>query len=185
METQHLEPATMSFFSRIFSQDNPNEVMQPLYQAIVAEGRRLAWYEQGEVPDSIDGRFDMIAAIFSLVVIRLEDEREQAQNLAWLTEIFIRDMDGQIRQIGISDVVVGKHVGRMMGALGGRMGAYREALQGKEDLNEALIRNLYRGNSPGQSAVEFVATKIRLFETQLAELSSADIISGQLPVAAS
>ena len=112
----------MSFFSKIFSRDKANAGMRPLYQAIVREGRQIAWYEEGQVPDSLDGRFDMIAAIFSLVMIRLEKEPELNQQVAWLTEIFISDMDGQLRQIGIGDMVVSKHVGRIMGALGGRVG---------------------------------------------------------------
>ena len=87
----------MSFFSKIFSRDNPNVKMQPLYNAIVSEGRQLGWYEEAQVPDSIDGRFDMIAAIFSLILIRLEKDEERGQDIAWLTEIFISDMDGRLR----------------------------------------------------------------------------------------
>ena len=88
----------MSFFSKIFSRDNPNAKLQPLYNAIVSEGRQLGRYEEAQVPDSLDGRFDMIAAIFSLVLIRLEKDEEWGQDIAWLTELFIRDMDGQLRR---------------------------------------------------------------------------------------
>src|SRR3546814_20179510 len=74
---------------------------------------------------SVDGRFDMLALVMTLVLLRLDSEGEPLRQAAVdLTERFIDDMDGQLRQIGIGDFVVGKHVGKMMGALGGRMDAY-------------------------------------------------------------
>lgn len=171
----------MSILKRLFSKENPNIIMQPLYAAIIGEGRRSFWYEAGEVPDTIDGRFDMIAAILSLVLIRLESEESTAQETTWLTELFISDMDGQLRQIGIGDMVVGKHVGRMMGALGGRMAAYREGLGGRADFGQALTRNLYRGEAPGQQALERVADALRNFEGNLARTETANILAGEIP----
>ena len=171
----------MSFFSKIFSRDNPNAKMQPLYNAIVSEGRQLAWYEEAQVPDSIDGRFDMIAAIFSLVLIRLEKDEARGQELAWLTEVFIKDMDGQLRQIGIGDMIVGKHVGRMMGALGGRVGAYRKALENGADLNDAIVRNIFRGEKPGDAALDILASRLTAYHAALKDCAADAIIAGQLP----
>ena len=155
--------------------------MQPLYNAIVREGRQLAWYEEAQVPDSLDGRFDMIAAIFSLVLIRLEKDEERGQELAWLTELFIRDMDGQLRQIGIGDMIVGKHVGRMMGALGGRVGAYREALEKGADLRAAIVRNIFRGEKPEDAALDILASRLSAFHAALHASEADAIIAGQLP----
>ncbi|WP_373491703.1 ubiquinol-cytochrome C chaperone family protein [Parasphingorhabdus sp.] len=172
----------MSFFSKIFSRDNPNVKMQPLYNAIVSEGRQLAWYEEAQVPDSLDGRFDMIAAIFSLVLIRLEKDDRQGQDIAWLTEIFIKDMDGQMRQIGIGDMIVGKHVGRMVGALGGRVGAYREALEQGADLREAIVRNIFRGEQPEEAALDILANRLAAYHVALQACDTDDVIAGHLPV---
>ncbi len=171
----------MSFLDKLFSKENPNAEMQPLYDAIIAEGRRLFWYEEGAVPDSLDGRFDMIAAIFVLVLIRLESDESANQQASWLTELFITDMDGQLRQIGIGDMVVGKHVKRMMGALGGRIGAYRESIDDTEKLVEALNRNLYRGDEPNKEAIKFVATHLQQFHADLISTGTAEIISGTIP----
>jgi hypothetical protein len=91
--------------------------MLPLYQAVVHRGRAVHWYVEGGVPDTLDGRFDMIAAVLTLVLLRLE-QADLRHESVWLTELFIDDMEGQLRQIGIGDLVVGKHVGRMMSALG-------------------------------------------------------------------
>ncbi len=79
------------------------------------------------MPDTIDGRFDMVAAMLSLALIRMETLGLQGEG-ARLTEIFVEDMDGQVRQIGFGDLVVGKQIGKMMSALGGRIAAYRAAL---------------------------------------------------------
>jgi len=171
----------MSLLSKIFARENPNLAMRPLYEAIVKEARRLSWYEQGGVPDTIDGRFDIIVVILSLVLIRLEAEKDTAQASAWLTEIFVSDMDGQLRQIGIGDMIVGKHIGKMMSALGGRLGAYRDALTGKADLRGAIVRNVFRGEMPDDIALGFVAASLEQFYQSLVGISAEDIIFGTLP----
>lgn len=149
-----------NLFQRLFARTDPKDAMQPLYQAIIREGREPHWYLEGEVPDTIDGRFDMIVAILAQVLMRLE-ALGAAQESVWLTELFVDDMDGQLRQQGIGDVVVGKHVGRMMSALGGRLAAYRAALTGEADLAEALSRNLYRSVAPVPAALAHVEAEIR------------------------
>lgn len=173
----------MSFFSRFLSREKPNRVMQPLYTAIVAEGRRPQWYEKGAVPDTLDGRFDMIAAILAVVLMRLDHDGKR-QEYAWLTEIFVQDMDGQLRQIGVGDMVVGKHIKNMMKALGGRLAAYGEALRGEGDLGEALVRNLYRGEKPEQKALDMMTTAVRHFHDRTMQAGINDILAGKLPEAA-
>ena len=175
----------MSLLTKIFSRENPNIVMQPLYEAIIGEGRRPGWYENGGVPDSLDGRFDMIAAIFSLVLLRLETDGDMEQETAWLTEHFVQDMDGQLRQIGIGDMVVGKHVGKMMGALGGRLGAYRDAFAGRQQLEEVLTRNLYRDEPPGAAEIAFTISGLREFHDQLSASPIDNVLAGDIPEALS
>jgi cytochrome b pre-mRNA-processing protein 3 len=129
---------------------------ESLYNAVVAEARRPAWYIEGAVPDTIDGRFDMVALVLSLVMIRLEDAGA-AQLCADLTERFIADMDGSLRQDGVGDQVVGKHIGRMVAALGGRLGAYRDSRTDDVAFAVALRRNLWRGEP-----VDLAATSLAL-----------------------
>lgn len=155
--------------------------MLPLYTAIVSEGRRAHWYAQGGVPDTLDGRFDMIAAILSLVLLRLEGEPDKKQESVWLTETFIDDMDGQLRQIGIGDVVVGKHIGRMMSALGGRITAYRDAFADAGALPDTLVRNLYRGDAPQSAALAHVEAALRQFQSGLATVPTNRLLAGDLP----
>jgi cytochrome b pre-mRNA-processing protein 3 len=70
----------MTLLKRLFGKGEPDPKLKliPLYNQIVAKAREPHWYIEGQVPDSIDGRFDMVAAILSLVLLRLEDSGSYA-----------------------------------------------------------------------------------------------------------
>ncbi len=172
----------MALLASLFRRTDPKDALRPLYDAVVARGRQPHWYVEGQVPDTLDGRFDMIAAILSLVLLRMET-LGAADDSVRLTELFVDDMDGQLRQIGIGDLVVGKHIGRMMSALGGRLGAYREALAPGGDLGSALERNLYRGEPPAREAVAHVADRLRAFAGRLDDANLDTLRAAKLPVA--
>jgi len=170
----------MGFLDRLFGRKD-RDALTPLYNAVVTEARRPAWYLEGQVPDTLDGRFDMVAAVLSLVLLRLEEEGEVGRApSAYLTEIFVEDMDGQLRESGIGDIVVGKHIGRMMGALGGRLGALREAFAGG-DLDGAIDRNIYRGAVPGDGAHAAVREGLTGLRARLAGAPAAELIAGGWP----
>lgn len=171
----------MSFFQRIFGEAKQREPLQPLYRAIVAKGREPAWYRDGKVPDTLDGRFDMIAAILSLVLLRLEAEGEATRDqTVLLTEIFIKDMDAELRQLGVGDYVVGKHVGRMMGALGGRLTALRAA-RAAGSLDAAVARNIFHEAPPSEAALAFVASGLEAFAGALDATPVEGVLAGRLP----
>ena len=90
-------------------------------------------------------------------------------------------MDAQLRQIGVGEFAVGKHIGRMMSALGGRLSAYREGLKQGGDLEGALVRNLYRGEKPSPEALTYVAGELRALNARLAARVLADVLQGELP----
>jgi len=170
----------MGVWRRLFGRSE-RDALAPLYGHVVAEARRPDWYRAGRVPDTLDGRFDMVAAVLSLVLLRLEDEGEPGRApAAYLAELFVEDMDGQLRERGIGDVVVGKHVGRMMGALGGRLGALREAFAGGE-LDDVIARNIYRGAPPSGEALATVRDGLIALRDRMEVLPSADLIAGAWP----
>ncbi len=171
----------MSLLDRLFHRKpDPRQSMQPLYSAVVHRGRAVHWYVEGAVPDTLDGRFDMIAAVLSLVLLRLE-QADLRHESVWLTELFVDDMEAQLRQIGIGDIVVGKHIGRMVSALGGRLSAYKEGLAPDGDLNAALRRNLYRGEPVADTAVADVEARLRAFSDALSLWPAASLLAGDLP----
>lgn len=171
----------MSLLSRLFA-PRPAPRGVPLYEAIVARGREPHWYQAGEVPDTLDGRFDMIAAVLSVVLLRLEreDDDDVRQLNTALAERFVDDMDGQLRQIGFGDMIVGKHIGRMMAMLGGRLGAYRDGIAAG-DLKPALTRNLYRGAAPADEAIAHVERELLAFADRLVSADIATLEAGRLP----
>lgn len=158
------------------SDPDPREARRPLWNAVVATARAPHWYVEGGVPDTLDGRFDMVSLVTALVLHRVDDDPEQALAGVQLTELFVNDMDGQMRQIGFGDMVVGKQVGRMMGALGGRLGAYR-APDGSDALRAALIRNLWRGKAPDDAALTHVMAAVAALRGALAAMPVAELVA--------
>jgi cytochrome b pre-mRNA-processing protein 3 len=171
----------LTFLARLFRRRDRTAAL-PLYDAVIACARQPHWYLDGGVSDTLDGRFDMVAAVLSIVILRLEEDPEGPVPIAQLTERFIDDMDAQVRQIGFGDMVVGKHVGRMMGMLGGRLGAYRDGLaKGDGSLDEALVRNLYRGEAPAKEALAHTRDELILLRARLAPVPVATLMEGRLP----
>ena len=170
---------TMGLLQRLFGRADRGTAPL-LYRQIVARGRDPHWYREGAVPDTIDGRFDMIAAVLAVVLIRLESEPPGVPVSTALAECFIDDMDGQLREIGVGDIVVGKHMGRMMGMLGGRLGVYRTGLA-QNALGEALVRNLYRGQAPDGAALDHVEAGLLGLRDRLASTPIATLVAGELP----
>lgn len=150
-----------------------------LYNAVIERARAPHWYEAGGVPDTLDGRFDMVVAVLALVLLRLEGDAQSAAVGARLTERFVTDMDGQLRESGIGDIGVGKHIGKMMGMLGGRLGAYREGLVAG-DLSVALLRNVYRGVTPAPPAVAHTQAALMALHGALATTPAAKVIAGDI-----
>ena len=173
----------MPLLSRLFGEKRQRARLEPLSGAIVAAGRSPAWYVAGRVPDTVEGRFDMIASLLALMLLRLEDEGEAARaDSVLLTEAFIDDMDGSLRQIGIGDFTVGKHIGRLMGALGGRLEAFREALARNGDLEAEAGRNIFRDSPPDGEALAFVASSLKGFAAGLGDRSREQLLRGEIPI---
>ena len=171
----------MSLFKRLFAKGDDRAIVRPLYAAVAAYARQPHWYVEGEVPDTIDGRFEMVSLLLSLVLIRLDRIGEAAAApAALLAEVFVEDMDGQMRELGMGDVVVGKHIGKMMSALGGRLGAYRAGLEGKASFGEALVRNLYAGSAPSAGALLHVEAELRATFDRLAGRSLGTLLAGNI-----
>jgi cytochrome b pre-mRNA-processing protein 3 len=166
----------MGFLARVFGGKRDRVAMMPLYRAIVDEARRPDWYARARVPDTMDGRFDMVALVLSLVLLRFEREGAAGQMPSvLLTEVFIDDMDGTMREVGFGDLVVGKRVGGIMGALGGRLGAYRDG-----DRRVALIRNVYRDVPPNEDAVNELVAMSAALEARVGTVPLASLLKGSL-----
>ncbi len=140
---------------------DPREALRTVWTRLIASARDPQWYVAGAVADHKEGRFAMVTTLLALLLLRLEAEDgdqpggladgadippRYGQQSAWLAELFVDDMDAQLRQDGVGDMVVGKHIGRLMSALGGRIGALRDALLSGEAaaLEPVIERNIPR-----------------------------------------
>lgn len=168
----------MSFLSKLLgTQKDPRDVVRPLWHKVVELTRDPSWYADCKVADTVPGRFDMITAVLSVVVVRME-AADRHQQSAILCELFVEDMDGQLREFGINDVVVGKHVGKLMSSLGGRLGAYRPALSAGDSakLEAAVARNVtfIEDGSPA-----CVASKLQDLHDHLAAIDADALIAAE------
>lgn len=127
-------------FKNLFARKK--DASKPLYEAIVAAARQPKFYASLGVADTVEGRFDVLILHVYLVVARL---KTQAPDLCQkLMNAFCEDMDGNLREMGVGDLGVGKRVRRMAEALTGRIYAYDNA-KDQAELEAALTRNVYHG----------------------------------------
>lgn len=132
-----------------------------IYLDAVGAARMPMLYQELLVPDTFDGRFDMVVLQVSLYLRRLEGLGDGGRELAKeLVGFFVDDMDRNLREQGVGDLGVGKRVKQMVQALYGRLKAYSEALASKDrrgSLKAALSRNVYAGAAPSVTALEALA----------------------------
>ena len=174
MDGKHL----VNLISRLLRTTDPRAALRPLWHRTVEISREPEWYATCGVADTVPGRFDMVTAVLSLVLLRLEQARCCAET-ALLTELFVEDMDGQLRESGVGDVVVGKHIGKLMATLGGRLGAYRAALADDDDgaLAEAVRRNVTVNEGVGP---EPLAMRLRDLADRLAATEADELLAGRI-----
>jgi cytochrome b pre-mRNA-processing protein 3 len=171
----------MKLFDRLLGAARDQHAAErPLWHAVVGAARRPHWYRDLGVADTVEGRFDMVSAALALVLLRLEVEPATAGHAARLTELFVEDMDAQLRQSGVGDLVVGKHIGKLMAVLGGRLGALRLALALDDDqaLTEVVRRNL---TLTDESHAPALAGGLRQFAQALAAADTDRLLAGDVP----
>lgn len=161
-----------------------------LYTAAVTQARRPEFYRDAEVPDSLDGRFDLVALHVFLVLRRLKAEGEAGRELGQAVfDVFVADMDQSLREMGVGDLGVGRRVKAMAQGLYGRLAAYEAGLASEAALAAALRRNLYGTVRPSDEAVVRMAAYVcreaeSLAVRPFAALAAGDLVFG-LPPAAS
>ena len=154
-----------------------------LYTAAVQAAREPAFYSELGVPDTLDGRFDLIGVHVFLLIDRLRGAEAPGPELAQAVfDAMFTDMDFNLREMGVSDMRIGKRVKEMWEAFHGRAMAYQEAVAVPEGgaLVDALARNVWRGVTAPEGAAEAVAAIVRRDRVALAAVPLSEFISGTL-----
>ena len=153
-----------------------------LYDAIVAQARQQELYTHCNVPDTLDGRFEMIVLHLHDVLVRLSNCREAEEEFnRQLVEIFFEDMDISLREMGIGDISVPKKIKKMVQATYGRFNAYTDA--GKPDgtgLQEIMCRNIFSDHDVIQEPARHLAKYAGNVQKHLRDLDDKLILAGNL-----
>jgi cytochrome b pre-mRNA-processing protein 3 len=120
--------------------------IEVIYGMIVAQAREPLFYRDLGVPDTVNGRFDLLVLHLWIVLRRLRSAPDGAKLCQTLFDHFCSDMDGNLRELGVGDLTVPKRMQAFGEAFYGRSAAYDEALAtGAEPLAQALCKNILNG----------------------------------------
>jgi cytochrome b pre-mRNA-processing protein 3 len=123
------------------SHDTRRQIAEQLYHEVVKQARRPVWYRELGVPDTPEGRFEMIALHTALVLRRLRHEGMAGQALGQqLFDAMFVDLDGSLRELGVSDLSMGSYVKRLAGNFYARLAALDEGL-GAAAASDARMAN--------------------------------------------
>lgn len=170
-------------FPLLRSKQNPRANILGLYGVIVAQAREPAFYSGYGVPDTVEGRFDMVLLHVYLVSRRLTRAGEAAREIAQeVFDLFFRDMDASMRELGVGDLSVPKKVRAMGEAFYGRASAYDAALADPDaaKLPAALQRNVFAGEAGAETAARHLASYVRAAEDGLASQDADPIARGEV-----
>ncbi len=169
-------------FGLFKSQTQSDEQARHIYAAIVEQSRRPEFYLDGGVPDTPDGRFDLILVHAFLVFHRLKDEPRDSNDIGQIVfDLMFADMDQSLREMGTGDIGVSIRIKGMAKAFYGRVAAYEAGLlTGGTELRAALQRNLYRKATPTQHQLEFFADYLSRESAAIGAVAIDEIRAGKI-----
>lgn len=167
---------------RLLKRPDPNATAaRQLYETAVQQARAPGFYRLHGVPDTLDGRFELIALHVFLILHRLKDRQAASESLAQsVFDTMFADMDQSLREMGAGDIGVGPRVKKMAQAFYGRIAAYDAGLTGETgELEAAIRRNLYGTvQAPDSAAVAAMADYLRRQVAVLGEQELETIAAG-------
>jgi len=164
--------------TQLFARPADNPAVASLYKAAVAQARLPAFYRAIEVPDTVDGRFDLLVLHVFLIMRRLGDDMATKQGLF---DLMFGDMDQNLREMGVGDMGMGRRMKAMIGAFYGRAQAYENALTvGGDSLDQALARNVYGKASPTPQSINDLADYVRRAVAGMEEQVLEDLRAGRV-----
>lgn len=186
-----------SMLARLFKKKyvggkNIRVISDELYACALLNTREAVFYKKYGVPDTFDGRFDLLLVhIFIILHILMDNNEYEIMSQALFDSVF-KDMDQTLRELGIGDMGVPKHMKRMMKAFNGRMHSYQWAIDPdslenqniddikKLSLNSSLKNNLYGSIIDSDSFDDNIVVNMEKFILNNIRDKSVERVSGIL-----
>jgi cytochrome b pre-mRNA-processing protein 3 len=150
------------------------------FEAVTRLAREPHWYIEGKVPDTLDGRFAVLATVTALVLVRLErDGRDGDLVSVALTERFIEVMEAEHRELGLGDPTLGKTVRKLVGSLARRNELWRRAVNREAEWTTATRESLYK-DGVSNDALQHAASALARLWTRLGSAGLDRIEQGKL-----
>lgn len=155
-----------------------------LYDQILAQARHPAFFTEGRVPDTVEGRTDMMLLHLFLFLHRLKDETGEIHELArGVCDRFFAEFDRALREMGVGDLTVPKKMRKVADIYTGCSAAYGKAIMSgdPDELPEAVLRNIYGRSEDRRHQAQALAHHIRRATAALAAAPAQTFASGKIP----
>lgn len=162
--------------------DTTPDTVYAVYTALVDQARRPDFYTKTAVPDTIDGRFDMIVMHLVLFYRRMAVENPEARAFAQnVFDVFVKDMDRSLREMGVGDLSVPKKMKKIGESYFGRSEVYGTALDEADPsaLADAVNRNIFADDANEAAADRLAAYMLRA-EKALSDQSAQALMAGSI-----
>jgi cytochrome b pre-mRNA-processing protein 3 len=165
-----------------FKADPVGKAAELAYRRVVEQARQPGFFVDGCVPDTLDGRFELICLHAFLYLHRLKRERPRAAAVGQrFFDVMFADFDRSLREMGTGDLSVGREIKRMAEAFYGRVAAYERGLSTDDAaLPAALARNLFGTVPPDPACLAAMADYARREAAQLDRQSAAELLAGHV-----
>jgi cytochrome b pre-mRNA-processing protein 3 len=176
------DAAIVLFLKRLFQTPRFQAEGRALYRQIAERARRPIFYTAYGVPDTIDGRFEMLCLHGYAVFHGLKGKGADAEALSQaIYDAMFADLDGSLRELGVADLGVGRRIKTMTEALNGRIQAYdRGFAVGDAELEQAIRRNVYGTATPSSDQVRWMAGYLASIRAVFVQASFEDLCTARV-----
>ncbi|MCF6302274.1 MAG: ubiquinol-cytochrome C chaperone [Devosiaceae bacterium] len=170
----------------LFKKKPGEAAVRSVYASIVAQSRQKVFYADWDISDTVTGRFDMISLHLCLVFRRLKTSSDEDRKFSQsLFDLFFKDMDHSLRELGAGDMAVPKRIQKMGELFYGLLASISDALDAKEGdvenkkaLSQALVRNIYGGEEP--QSISAMTLYVERLEKHLNTQKTSTILAGEI-----
>jgi cytochrome b pre-mRNA-processing protein 3 len=170
------------FLKRLFQAPKFQAEGRQLYRQIAERARRPVFFTEYGVPDTIDGRFEMLSLHGYALFHGLKGKGAEADALGQAAyDAMFADLDASLREMGVADLGVGKRIKAMTEALNGRIQAYDRGFETSDsELEQAVRRNVYGTTTPSDAQVLRMADYLRGIRAAFVQASFEEMCNGRV-----